>query len=594
MIRSSFSDFRFRCLGLLLGAALLGIANPCHGLAADAAAPNFIFILADDQGWNGTSVQMHPDLPDSKSDFYRTPHLERMASEGMRFSQAYAPGPMCSPTRASLQTGKSPAQLGMTNVGNTRSARPSDRLVLPPHTSHLSREEVTIGEVLQEAGYSTAWFGKFHLGSEGPAVHGYDQSDGPTGNGNGATEDPQNPKDIFGITERGISFMEQNVKAGKPFYLQLWHYAVHGPVQTKPETQQRYAARSAGVTHQSVAFAGMTEDLDTGVGMILAKVDELSIADNTYVIYMSDHGAGRALSSNAPLNRGKGTLSEGGIRVPLIVRGPGVKAGVFCNVPTVGWDLFPTFCDLAGVKTELPAGVEGVSLRPLFADGTGNVGRPGNRIAHHFPHYGQGPPQSTITADGFKLIRLYDSDQWQLFDLNQDIGEAKDLSTEQPERTAALKTQLVDYLASVGAGLPTLNPEFDPDAAAQPGERTQRRRRGGARRGQLEQRQKELAALEAAIDKNDLDEVGQLVATMVKAFENAPARPGRARTTDNQGVSPRERRQQQLQQLSDAQKEGDVKKLRSLVTEIRQQLQNSPPGRGRPQGQPGAGRQRSE
>ena len=188
-------------------------------LNLNAQQPNFIFILSDDQGWNGLSVQMHPDLPNSKSDFYRTPNLEKLAAAGMRFSHAYSPGPMCSPTRASIQTGKSPAQLGMTNVGGggRGQAPPWQRLIPAPYTSTLSTNETTIGETLKAAGYATAWFGKWHLGGDGPAAHGYDESDGPTGNADGNTNDPQNPKDIFGITDRGIAFMEKNVRAGKPF-----------------------------------------------------------------------------------------------------------------------------------------------------------------------------------------------------------------------------------------------------------------------------------------------------------------------------------------------------------------------------------------
>jgi len=175
----------------------------CHGVATAPSdskkplGPNVIFILADDQGWNGTSAQMHPTMPGSKSDFYQTPHIEALAHSGLRFSHAYAPGPMCSPTRASIQTGKTPAQLGMTNVGRgIQRALPSLRLMTPAFTSTLSTDERTLGEAFQDAGYATAWFGKWHLGGEGPQAHGYDRSDGNTGNENGHTRDPDNPKDI--------------------------------------------------------------------------------------------------------------------------------------------------------------------------------------------------------------------------------------------------------------------------------------------------------------------------------------------------------------------------------------------------------------
>jgi arylsulfatase A-like enzyme len=343
---------------------------------------------------------------------------------------------------------------------------------------------------LKDAGYATAWFGKWHLGGDGPAAHGYDESDGPTGNADGNTRDPQNPKDIFGITERGIAFMEKNVKAGKPFYLQLWHYAVHGSVQSRNETEQAYAARPAGQTHHSTSFAGMTEDLDTGVGMILDKVKELSISGNTYIVYMSDHGASRGLSSNAPLNRGKGTLWEGGMRVPLIVSGPGIKHGEYCNVPTVGWDLFPTFCELAGVEKPLPKGLEGVSLIPLFETGQGSIDRAEKQIAFHFPHYAQAAPHSTITLDGFKLIKFYDLQELHLFDLKNDIGEQHNLAAKNPAKTAMLHRRLNDYLKTVNAAMPSLNPDFDPSAVAQARERSGRRGPGGGRGGRRRCRQK--------------------------------------------------------------------------------------------------------
>lgn len=484
MERTNLLKTAFLSITLFLLAPQTDLSAQSRPVTSNAARPNIIFILADDQGWNGTSVQMHPDMPDSRSDFYRTPNLVKLAKAGIRFSHAYSPAPMCSPARASFQTGKSPAQLRMTTVGRAHPATPSQRLVLPPHSSTLPRDETTIGETLRNNGYATAWFGKWHLGNDSPGDHGYDETDGSTGNGHGNTRDLKNPKDIFGITERGMAFMEKNTKAGKPFYLQLWHYAVHGPVQSRNETRQTYAAMPAGQTHRSTSFAGMTEDLDTGVGMILAKINELSIADNTYIIYMSDHGAGR-VSSNAPLNRGKGTLWEGGLRVPLIIRGPGVKQGVFCDVPTVGWDMFPTFCDLAGIDEPLPDGVEGVSLAPLFETGQGNIGRAGNQLVFHFPHYSQGSPHSTITRDGFKLIKFYDPSELRLFDLKHDIGEQNNLALKHPEKTAMLHQRLNAYLKSVNAGMPSANPDFDPNAVAQSGGRRGggRRRGGGGRRG---------------------------------------------------------------------------------------------------------------
>ena len=466
-----------------------------------AGRPNIVFILSDDQGWNGLSVQMHPDMADSKSDYYRTPNLERLASEGLRFSDAYAPAPMCSPTRASLLTGRTPAQARMTNVGGggrrptgaegeVRPPRPTPsyrKLKEAPNSSILPAEATTIGEVLGRAGYATAYFGKWHLGTAGPGEHGFDVSDGSTGNENGNVEDP-NPKDIFGITERGSAFMEKNVKEGRPFYLQLWHYAVHGPLLSLKKTEEDAAARPKGEVHFDPIFAAMTEDLDTGVGMTLKKIEELGIAGNTYVIYMSDNGPGLRFSPATPLSQGKGTLWEGGIRSPLIIRGPGVKAGGFCRERVVGWDMFPTFCDLAGVAEPLPDDLAGGSIRHLFARGKGRVKRPRKEMVFHFPHYGQGGqgkvPQSAIYLGDFKLMKFYEDGALKLFNLKKDIAEQNDLSEEMPEKAKSMHARLETYLKDVGAGLPEPNPDYDPEAvstgpAGRGGRRGQRGQGGG-------------------------------------------------------------------------------------------------------------------
>ena len=539
--------------------------------------PNIIFILADDQSWNGTSVKMHPDVANSRSDFYRTPNLELLAAGGMRFSQAYSPGPMCSPTRASLQTGKSPAQLRMTNVGGRRGGRPtssSQRLILPPYSSTLSTEEVTIGEVLKRNGYATAWFGKWHLGGDGPGAHGYDESDGPTGNADGKTEDPQNPKDIFGITRRGISFMQRSVDARQPFYLQLWHYAVHSPVQAKPETEKAYAEKTKGQVHQSTSYAGMTEDLDTGVGMVMQKVKELGISDHTYVIYMSDHGASRSMSPNTPLNRGKGTLWEGGLRVPLIVSGPEVKPGVFCNVPTVGWDMFPTFCDLAGIEG-LPEGVEGISLRPMFETGGGDIDASKRQIAFHFPHYGQGEPQSTISNGKFKLIKLYDSGELRLYDLQRDIGEQNDLSEVYPEQVQQMHQSLLGYLKRVNAAIPSANPDFDPKLAEQSrrsGDGQGRRKgRRGPSQAEIAERQQAMVELEQTVERREFEAIGRLIANMKNAVDNA--RPRRARPGSEGKASPPRKRQHDIRKFAEAHRNRDYTRLGALIAAAKKRLE---------------------
>ena len=547
---------------IVLQAANTGVAKD----VAKGKQPNIVFILADDQGWNGTSVQMHPTVRGSKSDFYRTPHLERLAAQGLRFSQAYAPAPMCAPSRASFQTGKSPAQLRMTNVGRGSSPEPWERLELEDHSSRLSQDEITIGEQLQTAGYATAWFGKWHLGSRaGPEAHGYDESDGATGNSEGVTEDPENPKDVFGITKRGIEFMEQNVKAEKPFYLQLWHYAVHDPIETKPESASAAASRRAGRTHFLPTVAGMTADLDTGLGMILDKVSELGISDNTYIVYMSDHGAGLNVSSNLPLALGKGCLTEGALRVPLIISGPGVATNAFCSVPAVGWDLYPTFCRLAGVEKELPKGIEGIDLKPLFKTGAWPDQKPRrDEIAFHFPHYGQGAtrsPHSTIIVDGLKLYRHYEWDLLQLYDLNRDVGERNDLAKQMPEKVEMLTNRLDEYLAKVDAGMPSPNADFDSNATVQ---RTPPGTSGSTKREErIAERKKELETLESSIAAGDFEKIGSLLDAMAEALDSDSSDSGRRSKF-------KESREKDLAELRAALAEKDVKQLQEVLANIKE------------------------
>ncbi|NQT86984.1 sulfatase-like hydrolase/transferase, partial [bacterium] len=431
--------------------------------------PSFVFILADDMGWTGLSTAIDVRLPESRSDFYQTPCIASLAEQGMRFSNAYAPGPMCTPTRASLLTGKSPAQLHMTTPGPANRPVTNRRMIPPRHVDALPAAEVTIAELLRKRNYATAHFGKWHLRGGGPGAHGFDRHDGETGNGGpGAYEDP-NPKDIFGVTGRAMSFMEDQVALGKPFYVQLSHYAVHGPTQALRSTRETFADAPTGRRHQNVDYAAMTRDLDTSVGMVLQKIESLGIAQNTYLVFMSDNGAGGRPGGqeNSPLAGGKATLWEGGVRVPLIVRGPGVRAGSSCHESVIGYDLFPTFCQLAGENAALPPGVEGVSLAPLWTDkGDGAAfQRPREDLVFHYPHYGHGPrqlPQSAIRVGDLKLIRCYETGKEQLFDLARDIGEQTDLASKMPDKKKALSARLDACLAKVKAQLPTTNPNHNP------------------------------------------------------------------------------------------------------------------------------------
>ena len=438
-----------------------------------AKKPNIVFMLSDDQAWNGLSVPMHPEVAGSRGEAFRTPNLEKMAAQGMRFSAAYSPAPVCSPTRISLQTGKSPAQLHWTKAAP---AVDGQKLTEPRLIKQLSTSEITIAELLHGAGYATAHYGKWHIGGGGPAKHGYDESDGDTGNEHAYQFKDPNPVDIFGMASRAANFMEKNKKAGKPFFIQMSWNALHASENALKATLAKYEKLGSG---KNMTRAAITEDLDTGVGRVLKSIDDLGLGDNTYVIYMADNGMGAG--GRGPLSGGKGDVYEAGIRVPLIVRGPGVKPNSWCHTRVVGYDWFPTFCDWAGIgKTALPKGTEGGSLANLLLkDGQGRVTRPREGLFFHFPHYQSGEtPHSAIILGDLKLIKHYEDNRLSLYDLAKDMRERNDLSKKLPNETTQMDKRLTDYLASVNAQIPTINSRFDPNA---PNSNT---KQGGDKKGQ--------------------------------------------------------------------------------------------------------------
>ena len=361
--------------GLLAAALLLAVAPLVHG--QENASPNILLILADDQGWNHLSVPMHDGISGSGSDYFRTPNIERIAEAGMRFSSAYAAAPMCGPSRIALHFGKSAAQV-----------------VYADAADEVRIASMTIGEMMQSAGYATAHFGKWSPGPPETGLRFYDESDGAAGNGNGNVDDPGNPKDIFGITQRAIAFIEASVDAGTPFYMQLSHFAPHVGFQALEETIDKWGGIEPGAIHTDPLYAAMTEDLDTGIGRILDKLQELGVEDNTYVIYTSDHGQTINRSTNQPLTLGKGTLWEGGMRVPFIVSGPGIMPGTISHTRVVSLDLFPTFAKLAGVTESLPDDLDGGSLVPLLhGRGDSEVRRDREELVFHFAQP-SGQPES--------------------------------------------------------------------------------------------------------------------------------------------------------------------------------------------------------
>jgi len=444
-------------------------------LAAPVERPNIVFILSDDQDWTGLSVAMHPDVPNSKSDFYRTPNLEKFAAQGMRFSAAYAPAPVCSPTRISLQTGRSPAALRWTKAAPPESGH---RLIEAENRKSIRAEEVTIGEMLKSAGYATAHYGKWHLGGGGPEQHGYDESDGDTGNRDADRFVDPNPVDIFGMGERAAAFMEKNAKAGKPFYVQMSYHALHVPENALKATRAFYDQQMPGRMHRDPARAAITTDLDTGVGRLLADIDRLGLTGRTYVIYMSDNGAGGG-GGVRPLRAGKGGVWEGGVRVPLIIRGPGIAANSWSHQRVVGYDFFPTICRLAGVQVPLPAELEGGDIAPLLSGADAPVKRPREELVFHFPHYQGDTPHSAILLGQYKLLEFYETGERLLFDLDADLAERNDLARLKTQVADDLTKRLHAYLASVGAAMPKPNPGFD--SAQEPAAKKGGKKKGDAK-----------------------------------------------------------------------------------------------------------------
>ena len=458
---------------ILLGTVLV-LAAPQSRAQGGSSRPNFVIIMGEAQGWASCSVQMDDTVPGSKSTLAHTPSLEKLAAGGMRFANFHAASPRCTPTRVALFTGKSPTALHMTFVGEGKGGKEStyseegSKVIPPQQISQLPESEVTIASMLKREGYATAHFGKWHVGRISPARHGFEENDGPNNNGGPEDVENPNPKQAFLNAERGMDFMARQAKAGKPFYLQISHYAGRGGTEARAETYADVRRRATTERDQRiVGSAAVTQDMDTTIGMLMAKLDELGIAKNTVFIYTADHGA-QGRNANGPLTNGKGTVWEGGLRVPLIVRGPGVKPGVCSHVMATTVDIFPTIAALARVKEPLPKGIEGGSLTPVLGGATNTtVKRAREEFVVHFPHYDKDElgPASAILLGSEKLIHPYEMNAPMLFDLSKDIAEQHDLAKERTKETADLERRLNEYLKLVSAGMPVPNPKYDPAKA---------------------------------------------------------------------------------------------------------------------------------
>ena len=415
---------------LALGAAAQTAPNVAAPNNAAQAPPNFLFILADDQSWAGLSVEMIAGKEFSKGKNFNTPNTQKLAERGMIFSQAYAAHPKCECSRAAILAGRTTTTLNAPTKASTTWSMPlTDSLA-----NSLKRANPL---------YHAAHLGKWQWPMK-PADLGYDQSDGITQNQTGESKDPADPKLSLSLTRRACDFMATQAKENHPFYLQVSFYAVHAPAQALPDTLKKYDNLKSA-TNDRATMAAMTEDLDTCVGTLMKKLDELGITNNTFIIYMSDNGGRTDI-----LSGGKGNLGEGGLRVPLIVAGPGIHGATYCNEPVISYDILATVLDFAAPNTALPKGAEGGSWKTvLHNSGVGKVKRSIDRMVWHqpveVPH-----PQSAIRKGDYKLIYEWDTKNAQLFNLADDLSEKNDLSKEKPELAAQLTAELK---AHVIAGL---------------------------------------------------------------------------------------------------------------------------------------------
>lgn len=452
-----------------------------------AEPPNVVLIVADDLG--------AMDLGCYGSKFHRTPHLDKLAADGMRFTQSYAACPVCSPSRAAIMTGRYPQRFQLTDWLPGRPDRPDQRLKRPMLRNHLPLEAVTIADLLKPAGYVCASIGKWHLGGEGfePTAQGFevniagDAAGSPQSyfapfsrpNGKampGLSDAPEGEYLPDRLTTEAEKFITANRE--RPFFLYLPHFTPHTPLKAKEDVVKKYPAASTFKGQQNnPIYAAMLESLDDSVGRIVAKLDELKLSDRTIVLFTSDNGGlattegpNTPATSNAPLREGKGWLYEGGIRVPLLVKWPGnVKGNSTSDVPVCGIDLLPTIRDACIRVSEESLPTDGVSLLPLLKQ-SGAIAR--ESLFWHYPHYANqgGKPGAAIRSGEWKLVEFYEEGRRELFHVAKDVSESRNVAEQETDRVRELSEKLAAWRKSVGALLPEPNPNYTPNPQADNGE----------------------------------------------------------------------------------------------------------------------------
>ena len=455
------------------------LAASCLGHATDRR-PNFVFFLVDDLGWG--------DLGCYGSTFHETPHLDQLATNGMKFTQAYAACTVCSPSRAAIMTGRYPGRLHLTDwiTGHKRS---NPKLLIPKWKMKMDHKLTTLPEALREAGYKTEFVGKWHLMPIGapdfeehyPTSHGFDIN--IAGREWGQPKGPGKYFSPFGmpnladgnagdfltdrLTDEAVKFIEQS--KADPFLLYFSYYTVHGPIMTKPKLLEKYKAKAAEFENKRnervhPAYAGMIESLDDSVGRVLAKLKELGLAENTVVIFTADNG-GTSQQSSGGLRGNKALAYEGGTREPLLIKWPGrIKAGSTSDVPAIGTDFYPTMLDLAGLPAKPQAHLDGTSLAKVLTGESKTLKR--DSLYWHYPHYHRTTPYGAIRKGDWKLIEFFEGNRLELYNLKTDPAESRNVAESRSELAATLHADLKQWRSRVNAQMPTPNTDFDPNYVA--------------------------------------------------------------------------------------------------------------------------------
>jgi arylsulfatase A-like enzyme len=451
---------------------LLGLFSVVAGAAEK---PNFVFFLVDDMGWG--------DIGAYGSTFHQTPAVDRLAAEGMKFTQGYAACTVCSPSRAAIMTGCYPGRLHLTDwIAGHR--RRNSKLKIPKWQMYIDHKRVTLAEALREGGYKTMFAGKWHLMPKNdrarfphhtPTKHGFDINVG--GREWGQPKGPGKYFHPFGmpnlegekgdfltdrLTDESLKFIKAN--RDKPFFLYLSYYAVHGPLMTKPELLKKYRARAKEkgpdgkrwVGRTTPVYAGMVQSVDESVGRIMRALEELKLDDNTVVIFTADNG-GTSQASSGGLRGAKGLAWEGGVREPFIIKWPGVaKAGSVSDTLAIGTDFYPTMLEMAGLPQKPKEHLDGVSLVPVLKGGKSDTDR---TLYWHYPHYHKTKPYGAIRDGDWRLVEFFEEGALHLFNLKDDPTESKNLTEAMPEKAKQLHSKLAAWRKEVNAQMPTPNPK---------------------------------------------------------------------------------------------------------------------------------------